>query len=313
MRILYLFPASLYATKMSRGRIWYGEAVAAHRDVELRWWGEGWPGYKSNRTLGWNIARYGWDPDRAWVYQAERLLNVKDCTVPKVCCYNESWPAIPSRAFNEVQMAGVKLVVHHHANDKMCFDGFTGKLVHIPHGAPDLFCSSKPIAERSVDCLSHGVYSPEIYPTRARLARLVAHGEVPGRILKHPGYRLAHKAACDAQAANYAAALGDAKLSLCCTSKYRYLLAKIIESMRAGCVVVTDAPDDPAYHEFIRPHVIEVGRDWSDDQLADTINRALAEPERLQAMSDSARAVADQHFTAKRYAERFVDAVANML
>lgn len=313
MNILYLFPRALYEAKMSGGRRWYGQAVARQPGVTLEVWGDGWDGYDQAATLQDNLERTGRQPDALWLYKAESLRGVAECAVPKFLTYNEACPHLPGRAMAEVIGCGADTVIHHHANDRDCFAGF-GRVVHIPHGAPlEIFDTDRPHRERSTVCLSSGVSSPEIYPLRAKLAALVAEGAVPGRIRRHPGYRLPSIEACDRQALAYAEDLKDARVSLCCSSRYRYLLAKITESMLAGCLVVTDAPDDPAYRDLLRPHVVEVSADCSMDQLRDTLLYVLSEPQRMQEMALAGQQAVRQHLTADHYAARLVKEIRRTL
>lgn len=314
MNILYLFPRALYESKMSPGRRWYGSAVAKQPGVTLEVWGDGWDGYDSTATVQANLERSGRRWDALWLYKAEGLPGIADCPVPKFLTFNECWPHVPGLALAEVRACGANLVVHHHASDGHCFSGFDGRVVHIPHGAPaDIFDTDRPHAQRSTVCLSSGVASPEIYPLRAKLAALVAEGAVPGRIRRHPGYRLPSIEACDRQALAYAADLQDARVSLCCSSRYRYLLAKITESMLAGCLVVTDAPDDPVYRDLLAPHVVEVSANCSTVQLRDTLLYVLSEPQRMQEMALSGQRAVRQHLTADHYAARLVSEIRAVL
>lgn len=289
---------------MSVGRTLYGKAVAAHPDINLKFWGDGWPGYQTDRPFSQNLERLDFRPDILWVYKPERLIGVRECKLPKIVAYNEAWPHVPGKALKEARDAGVDLVIHHHANDAECFPGI--RAVHIPHAAPDAMFRATPLCERPVACLASGVHSPEFYPVRAVLSRLVAHKEIPGEIRPHPGYRLPSREACLAQYADYAAHLQRSKIALCCTSRWRYLLQKIPEALAAGCVVVTDPADDLVYRDLIQPHVIEVQPDWPKERMRDVVLDALKDPERLQEMATAGQKVAAEHFTTKRYAERFV-------
>lgn len=313
MRILYLFPKPLWCAKMSPGRRWYGESVARQPGVELEVWGEGWDGYDNTQSLRWNLNRR--EPfDVCWAYKPDRHIGVRDCGLPVVVCYNESWPLEPDRALNEVLDCGASLVVHHHANDADCFDGFAGRLVNIPHGAPvDLFYSTKPHSERRIDCLVAGVQAPTIYPLRSRFAKLVSSGRLPGLVRKHPGYRLASLEACAEQERDYAAQLGDARVSLCCTSRHKYLLAKIAESMLSGCIVVTDAAEDPVYREHVKPYVVEIDVSRSDDDICGLIQDVLADREWCEQMAKAGQQSALNHLTTDIYARRFVSELQSLL
>lgn len=304
LKILYLFPRRFFERKMSVGRAMYGEAVSQQEGVSLQVWGHGWDGYDVDKSLADNIAARGQHYDIAWIYKPDMLMNVAGCKIPKVCCYNEAWPDTPERAIGEVRENGIDLVVYHHQNDGHLFDGV--RAVHIPHSAPGILHCPTPISQRPIDCVLTGVQHPYIYPTRALFRGLLETGDLYGVIREHPGYRLPSRNRVLSQYRDYCDSLQQAKISLCCTSRYKYLLAKIVESMMAGCVVVTDAADDDIYRQHVRPYVLEVDRSWNSEQIGAEVKRLLADQDRMQWMATMGRASAISNFSMENYASRFV-------
>lgn len=302
LNVIYLYPKYYYDRKMSRGRVWYGEALSKIPGVNLKWWGPGWEGYDESRSLRENLKEHNLSPDLLWAYKPENIIGITDRDCPLLVCYNECWPHIPGKAKKEVEDCRADLVVYHHENDAVCFTGFKGLVGHIPHGAPrDLFDGPIPHTLRGNECLSSGVQSPEIYPLRYRLNSFVKNGSIPGKIRQHPGYRLNSAEECQWQAGTYAADLVSSCISLCCSSIYRYQLAKLSESALAGCLIVTDAPRD-SWFELLRPYVLVVENGESDQSIINRINNALRDADSTQELALKAQAVALEHFTTERYA-----------
>lgn len=305
INIVYLYPKKYYEQKMSRGRVWYGEAVAKRSDCNLVFWGPGWDGYVDNLPVRENLNNLEFSVDAIWAYKPEECVNITDRDCPLVVCYNEAWPHIPGKALEEVEECGADLVIHHHHNDRKCFDGASGIVRHIPHGTPEWFSSFE--YERLDSCCVTGVQSKEIYPLRDRYRKLSGVA-----VRTHPGYRLQSSMQCESQATSYASYLSQYRASLCCTSKYRYLLAKIVESMMAGCVVVTDAADDPEF-EKMREHLIVLDEGISDNEIQEVCNEITSDPERWSQFAERSQKYALNHLTTEHYAERFIACLREIL
>lgn len=84
------------------------------------------------------------------------------------------------------------------------------------------------------------------YPLRSRLALAANNGQLKHiRHHKHPGY---HRAGC--YTPEYLRALSMFRVSVCTSSRFGYAVRKIVESVAAGCVVVTDLPSDDVLPEI---------------------------------------------------------------
>jgi len=308
MQILYLFPHTLYQTKMSAGRCLYGEAVGRQPDVDLEFWGQGWPGYVDELPLAENLKRSGKNPDVLWIYKADRLREPEKASGIKVVCFNEAWG---EQYIREADCADV--VIFHHESDMRLWrerlEARGARAVHSPHCADHSLSVNPPLAERPIDCLLTGVHAPEVYPLRARLRGLVESGAIPGELRKHPGYRLLNHEAVMLQYADYCDHLEQAKISLCCSSKWRYGLAKITESMMAGCAVVTDCPDGSLFREKLWPYCIQIDAAWPDEMIVGLIRDWLSRPNDLARLAERGRQAVLAEFTSDDYARRFVEAV----
>ena len=285
MNILYYFPRALYERKMSLGRVLYGEAVARQPGIDLKVWGSGWDGFDDSQTVTDNLQRQfgaSWSPDVLWSYKlADHKPGLGSLSVKhSIVCFNEAHD--PAKTFPEIEAARATTVVFHHENDRRKWETLltqwgvtTARLLH----AVDL-TYFRPTTDFEYRCrrlktIVTGVLAPAIYPLRCRFASLINSKRLSGRVRNHPGYRLDSLDACRKQYHEYAHALSHAKVSLCCTSIHRYALAKIVESMAAGCLVVTDFPDDGQWQYDLARFCVRVSPDMNDDDLVDTVEFAL--------------------------------------
>lgn len=118
-------------------------------------------------------------------------------------------------------------------------------------------------SERNKGCLLSGAIS-DAYPLRKRL---VNHSwALPYcTVMRHPGY---HRRGCNTP--EYLNTLCKYKVSICTSSKYGYLLRKIIESVACGCVVITDLPEDEVVPE-IDGQLVRVRPDTSTQEIASLV------------------------------------------
>jgi hypothetical protein len=270
MNFVYFYPRFYYERKMSMGRVLYGEAVQRRFGVKFKWWGPGWEGYDQTKSVTENLLKLDWEPDVLWFYKAEGLIGVKEAPGVKLVCFNE---ANDPKTLKEIDEACADVVVFHHESDMGRWD-IPQKKVHQLHCVSPEFFEDISIEDRQNDCMLTGAIAESIYPVRARFQNLIQNGDIPGLIRKHPGYRLAGRQACTEQYMAYCAHLCRSKISLCCTSIYKYPLAKILESMAAGCLVVSDMPDDEEFKGNLGSYVVDVG-DLDSKGTADSINGML--------------------------------------
>lgn len=118
-------------------------------------------------------------------------------------------------------------------------------------------------------CLLSGAVSGA-YPLRQRLVPMAASDP---RIdyLKHPSY---HRNGC--QTASYLRTLSNYKIAICTSSRYGYVLRKIIEATAAGCKVLTDLPVDELVPE-IEGNITRIHPEASERDIKRAIEIMLAE------------------------------------
>lgn len=321
LKVLALFPRAYYQRKHSPVRRHAIQAVQQHQEIECVISGQGWDSYNLNETLAANMCCLMPDGcDVIWMYKPngggrpERpphvpsLLDWKSVDALKVISLNEFWWDLETR---KREVDGFDLAIAHHENDMPRFAEAGIRVVHIPHSAnADIFTRTKPIRERKIECLITGSISEDHYPLRCRLRNLVVSGRLPGELRAHPGYWQSNLSTNDAQVKNYADHLGNAKISLCCSSKWRYALGKLVESMQAGCLVVSDMPNDSLFRETLGKHIVEIDNQMSDQQIIDIVQGWLSRPLELIEYARAGQELAISEFSMQRYAERFYSAIS---
>lgn len=326
LNLLVLFPRKLWETKMSPVRRHAFRAIGSRRDVNAFLTGPGWTMWDNSLPAIANVERIMPDANACLAYkphgskEVPPIMHYRDLSgkMLTIETFNETWRHLGDKASDEVIDNETGLVICHHENGMPQFDKATAKIgthvVHIPHCAEaSVFGqASKPWADREIDVLLTGVYSPSIYPFRAMVRRLVREGKLPGkcRIRKHPGYRKPDQNACEREVLSYAADLGNAKIAIGCPSIYKYPLARYVESMMAGCLVVGLCPEmPPGWWGYMEKLPYKSGE-----------AEFIAKVERLSTLGDYAekRAAAGQAFVAEKfnqdcYARQFVAAVKSAL
>lgn len=275
----------MYDHKLSRCRFHQAEAIG--RAVDQFWiTGVGFPGWREDDTVEENVRRICPDAQVLHTYKAHEWKGFNDCPRFKSVSYNEAWPHLPGKALEE--SLGMDLVICHHHNDMECFKKHPNNIFHIRHCAerrvfwPHLGTET-PLGwkGRQQPLILTGVLSPEVYPARSRVAEMIRSGQIEGRIRPHMGgreftgpssYRSETPEQCERQFADYARDLRLSRVSVCTSSKYKYLLAKVPESLMAGCLVSMDEPCDPSYG-LLRGFVVglppfESSEGWAEKAVA---------------------------------------------
>ena len=296
MRIAYLIPHDTYLTRMDLGRVLYSEALGELDNVELVLGGKGWPDYSGEQTVTENLGNL----DAVIVYKGGGILGLEEVPV-RAITFNESHEE--THFLKEIEDAHANLIVFHHEGDMEYRKDVDCKKVNILH-CTKTFLNE----EKTKDCIVAGVLSPEIYPLRSRLADLIKSGRLSGKVRHHPGYRLKSKEICLHQYNDYNKDVSSARISLTCTSIYKYPLSKIIESMALGTLVVCDMPDGEHFKETIGKHIVEISNEMSDDEICGVVQRELDNPEELQRKSLEAQEFA-RNYTMEKYAERLLSEI----
>lgn len=320
-----LFPRVYYERKMSLVR---RDVVRKMRNVSdgSKWLatisGQGWHDWNDSLSLRANLDSIMPHADALFWYKPHgnpkdgvaTIKGMHDWDGPRFMSYNECWWP-DQRALNEAIATQTTHVVIHHANDIENWIGHEKHGItvrHIPHCAEPMWFNNHPpaIESRPLNVIVTGALAPTIYPLRCHVANLVSCGQIESSIVRnHPGYRLRSEWDCDQQAVAYANALQASKLSMCCSSIYRYALAKYIESWMAGCVVVGDLPDDPVYCDAFGDLQIVI----DENNARERIREALNDPADLQRRADAGTMIARERFSTDAYVHQFQEFVAESL
>lgn len=310
MNIVYLIRKYYYDLKMDMGRTTHGAALAVHGGVNFWWWGDGWPGYDNNLSVQANLNRQRILCDVLIVYKPEDHKGVGDVAAVRAVDFNDCFA--PER-LADVTTPDARLVIYHHANDLQRFpvevtDGRC--FVHIPHVADKSIFYREDYGERPIDCLLTGVSDETIYPLRCKWKQLIEGGRIPGEIRKFPGYRTKSRTETIEQFHDYAAHLRRAKIVLVCSSVYKYSLAKYVEAIAAGCLVIGDMPEDEYFRNTIGRGIVPVWPHCDEDELQDCVFEWLFGID-AQPAQDRLAIGRDQYLstaTTEHYAQRFVEA-----
>lgn len=125
-------------------------------------------------------------------------------------------------------------------------------------------------------CIVSGAMNREMYPLRTRV---MEHAKMLGvDLLRHPGYGCIGN-----RNADYLRTLSQYKVSVACASRFGFALRKQLESLAAGCVVVTDLPEYDGW-PWLDDAMIRVPIDATAAQLREAIDRGESQwsPERAE-------------------------------
>lgn len=149
------------------------------------------------------------------------------------------------------------------------------------------------------DVILYGNLDEEIYPLRARLARLLAGAsDLRVRHIGHPGYYPAGGAdsAGVVAGARLSREINRSRIGIATSSVFRCVMAKYFEIAASRTLVAGDMPEEG--REIFGDDFLELDGAMSDRELLDALRAHLADPARLRAKTDAAyRRVHAEHST----------------
>ena len=292
LRINYLTPKLLWHNKMSVGRRLCVESVA-----------------RANYLQVYHEPTF--DADVLWCYKTGGM-NLHEVDIPKVVVFNEAND--PSSVMRDLADTDATMCMFHHRGD---YDRWKSPLREMgidswsqPHAAA-IGTASERWSDRSGFAILTGVINEDVYPLRSRLKSIAKGGHFPAIVLDHPGYRMVDEKAVKDQYAGYVRELSRHKVSLCCTSRFKYPLAKLYESAAAGCVIVTDKPDCPVFESTIWPYCIQIDESMSDHEIIDKIKSYS--DDQLKMMARRSRSHWFTHFTLHHWSSRFLKSIKEIV
>ena len=268
--IVYVTPKKLYESKMSVGRRLYVESLS-HAGCSVRVTGPGWEDWPaSNDVRDWLVQH---DPLAIIAYKTENVMGLEHVNCPVACIFNEANDR--KKTLDDIEAAKATDVFFHHAGDyalwlsELSRMGIRCHLIH--HCAPENPNGNRSYSDRPIDIGLCGVISREIYPIRTSFAKSGICTVRP-----HPGYRITNVMG---QYEDYMDWLSQVKVLICCSSRYKYPLAKIHEGLAAGCTVISDAPLCPFLAGV--PYLQWIDRDRANKLCVDSGYARELEPELL--------------------------------
>ena len=286
---------------MSRVRFHSMDAISKVADVTYS--GRGWDNYDREKTVQENINYiYGKNkPDIVVGYKPLELKNFKDIDIPKCMRYNEMWDK--KWTAKEILESESNIIVCHHLNDMSNYKHIKNvKFVNISH------CAEKTIykdygEEKTNDVLITGATGKH-YPFRSRLIGLVKNKlskMVKCKILNHPGgdLRNIHGAILE----NYAREINRSKITLTCSSRYKYRLGKYIEIPMCASLLAADLPDED--QDFFKRFMLVLNTTDSDELIINKIVSFIQDDKARNKLVQRGTS-ANQEYTQEKYAERFI-------
>lgn len=297
MRILFLCKKMYHDTKMSRSRLQYLEHLGKTHAVIND--GPGFPDFTSARI---SVTKH--KPDLVVWYKPLSIPgHALIPEVKKVLIYNEMYRV--KEVTTEIVNSGTKVMICHHENDIKPFklpDEY--KFRHVPHHIDSSIFYDR--GKKDIDILLAGILASNIYPFRARLAKILHSGAL--RKFKcvhyqHPGYRIQDPIK---QLNRFAEHISRARIVFTCSSVYKYALAKYPEIMACGSVVAADIPNER--QAWFKEHIIDLSS-LTDKQIVDKISYYLSDPIETIKLSEAGKKEIHKNYTMDCWVKKFEEIV----
>jgi FkbM family methyltransferase len=159
---------------------------------------------------------------------------------------------------------------------------------------------------KEYDIILYGAINPEVYPLRARLARLLAQqSEFRFRHVPHPGYYPATTSAADGilTGAALSREINKAWIGIASCSIYSCLLMKYLEIPASKALVAGNLPEHG--RSLFGDSFINLSLEQSDEEILASLRAGLADKERLRALTEAAH----QRIVREHSTEAFADRV----
>jgi hypothetical protein len=286
---------------MSRVRFQGMEAIG--KICNVVWSGKGWDNYKDDLTVEENIARLYGDvqPDVVVAYKPLGLKKFNKIKLPKIIRYNEMWDI--DWTTSEILKSGSNIVIAHHKNDLEKYRHIDNVyFAHIAHCAESLIYRDYK-EKKTVDILLTGSLDEYHYPFRVRMKRLIEQHLSKifvCEILEHSTLVLD----------GYARKINSAKITVTCSSRWRYRLGKYSEIPLCGSLLCADLPAED--EDFFKSFMLVIDDSMSDSEIIEKISYYVThDQEREQLVLKGMQAT--QEYTHQYYAKRFLKTVIDAL
>jgi hypothetical protein len=306
--ILYIIDREQYIHKMSRVRFHAIEALSKLTNVIV--WGPNWRKYNIYLSITENIKNLNLEIDCVICYKPSSIIGFDKLKYLKIMTYNEMWDE--DFTLKEINLAKPDLVVCHHENDMIRYK--TGiykniecylKFVHIHHSAEKTIFYDRQ-QPKTIDVLLVGSVGRH-YPMRKRFEKIIEL--LPKKFIckqyKHPGY-IHRNAFTDIYLNDFAENISKSKICLTCTSKYKYLLGKLIEIPMCGSVIASDLPDQDI--KLFEELMIVISDKMSDEEIVNKLIYYLENPLELDKKQKLGESIS-KNWSQDRYANLIYDEI----
>lgn len=297
---------------MSRVRFHSMDAIS--KVSELIYSGLGWGNYDISKTVQENIDKIysGSCPDIVVAYKPLDLKCFSDIKTIKCTRYNEMWDV--KKTSNEIALSKMDIVICHHLNDMLYYvKKFPSvKFVNISH------CAEKTIyrdygEKKTNDVLLTGAIGHH-YPFRARLRGIIGihlSKIVKCKILGHPGDPgLPFQNIPGLTGKGYAQEINRSKITLTCSSRYKYRLGKYVEIPMCASLLSADLPNED--QDFFKQFMLVLDPSWTDAQIVSKIVEYVKDDKKRNEMIQKGLEL-NGEYTQEKYAERFINAMEKFL
>ena len=314
--ILFLCDKIHFDSKMSRVR--FHSMNAIEKKSILKWSGNNWPDYDSEKTVQENIDIIYKNQEKPNIVIAYKPLDMKKFSeVDAIKCirYNEMYDR--PWTVSEIMQSRANLVICHHENDYkeyaarfQNFKVWDIEFAHIAHCAEQTVFKDYKLPKK-YDLFLGGAINGfstlgRHYPLRDRMVgimRKMAEKGYKTHIHGHPGYDLAD-AHTDKYAIDFAKEINSAKIAITCSGAPKSRFGKYVEIPMCNTAIAADIPDED--QDNFKQFILELHMSMSDEEIIDKLEYYLENDEEREKLTSLGHAWS-KNYTHEKYAERFLE------
>ncbi len=306
IKILYLCDDKYWKTKMSRVRFHAVDAIFRHKNILGFKDGPGFPEWKN---VPHSVKKY--NPDIIFWFKPLSMDGYNDIDTPKIISYNEMYDF--KNTSKEIIDSDSRLIICHLANDIPKYESLIKKnfiFKNIPHSIEKTVF--KDYNQKKIyDVLLTGVMSEKIYPLRCRVKNIIKDKKFKNfkvKIMNHPGYRILD---VNSQVVDYAKEINKAKISITCSSIYKYALAKYSEIPACNSLLIADLPNERP--DFFNKFIVPIDISDSDNEIIEKIFYWLNNDDERILRSRMGMDLTLSEYTQEKYADKFYSITKDFL
>jgi len=321
LKILSLVDKHFYKYNIDRTFFHTLAAIERHPEVEeVICTGRDWRNYNSNITIHENIKKLyknTREPDLVLVFLKDfEYTGLRELSIPTCIRCNEMYSYSMEQA---IRRSNIKLVICHHRNDMMAYrrkielDGIMFE--NIPH-CVDTTIFKNYNEKKEYDLLLVGNTLKKVYPFRHRLKNIINTSlkhTYKCKILEHPGYRPRGKFDTRKHRVleEFSREINKAKITLTCSSLYKYALTKYMEIPLSNSLIAADTPNERK--SFFKSYVLELNPNSSDQSIKNKLIYFLNNNDERQKLIDKGNLIISSKRNLNVYADKFVSIVKKFL